>query len=95
VLGRELAEIYADAHAVVVGAGISPNTALAEAAGLHVDNGIVVNAHLVTSDPDVVAAGGVANAGNYYEVALRGELAKGEYRSPPWPWISSSVRRPC
>ena len=53
-----------DADAVVVGAGISPNTELAEAAGLHVDNGIVVNEHLATSYPDVVAAGDVANA--YY-----------------------------
>ncbi len=53
-----------DADAVVVGVGIIPNTALAEAAGLLVDNGVVVDEHLVTSDPDVVAAGDVANA--YY-----------------------------
>jgi 3-phenylpropionate/trans-cinnamate dioxygenase ferredoxin reductase subunit len=53
-----------DADAVVVGVGITPNTALAEAAGLHVDNGVVVDEHLATSDPDVVAAGDVANA--YY-----------------------------
>lgn len=53
-----------DADAVVVGAGITPNVALAEAAGLHVDNGVVVNEHLATSDPDVVAVGDVANA--YY-----------------------------
>ena len=53
-----------DADAVVVGVGITPNTALAEVAGLHVDNGVVVDEHLATSDPDVVAAGDVANA--YY-----------------------------
>src|SRR6185312_13698851 len=53
-----------DADAVVVGVGITPNTALAEAAGLHVDNGVVVDEHLATSDPAVVAAGDVANA--YY-----------------------------
>ncbi len=53
-----------DADAVVVGVGITPNAALAEAAGLHVDNGVVVDEHLATSDPDVVAAGDVANA--YY-----------------------------
>ena len=41
-----------------------PNTELAEAAGLPVDNGIVVDEHLVTTDPDVFAAGDVANA--YY-----------------------------
>jgi 3-phenylpropionate/trans-cinnamate dioxygenase ferredoxin reductase subunit len=53
-----------DADAVVVGVGITPNTAVAETAGLHVDNGIVVDEHLTTSDPDVLAAGDVANA--YY-----------------------------
>lgn len=53
-----------DADAVVIGVGITPNVALAEAAGLHVDNGIVVDEHLATSDPDVVAAGDVANS--YY-----------------------------
>jgi hypothetical protein len=47
-----------------VGVGITPNAALAGAAGLHVDNGVVVDEHLATSDPDVVAAGDVANA--YY-----------------------------
>ena len=30
---------------------------MAQAAGLNVDNGIVVNEHAVTSDPDIVAAG--------------------------------------
>jgi 3-phenylpropionate/trans-cinnamate dioxygenase ferredoxin reductase subunit len=53
-----------DADAVVVGVGITPNTGLAEAAGLPVDNGIVVDQHLVTTDPDVFAAGDVANS--YY-----------------------------
>lgn len=52
------------ADAVVVGVGISPNTELADAAGLHVDNGVVVDEHLLTSDPDVLAAGDVASA--YY-----------------------------
>ncbi|WP_369182191.1 NAD(P)/FAD-dependent oxidoreductase [Streptomyces sp. Y1] len=51
-----------DADAVVVGIGISPATALAEAAGLTVDNGIKTDQHLRTSDPDVYAAGDVANA---------------------------------
>lgn len=52
------------ADAVVVGVGITPNTALAEAAGLAVDDGVLVDEHLLTSDPDVFAAGDVANA--YY-----------------------------
>ncbi len=53
-------EINADA--VVVGIGITPNTELAEAAGLRVDDGVVVDEHLATSDPDVFAAGDVASA---------------------------------
>lgn len=52
------------ADAVVVGVGITPNTALAEAAGLPVDNGITVDEHLATIDPAIFAAGDVANA--YY-----------------------------
>ncbi|MEU9133667.1 FAD-dependent oxidoreductase [Kitasatospora sp. NPDC048540] len=50
------------ADTVVVGVGISPNTALAEAAGLEVDNGVRTDRHLRTSHPDVFAAGDVANA---------------------------------
>jgi 3-phenylpropionate/trans-cinnamate dioxygenase ferredoxin reductase subunit len=50
------------ADAVVVGVGISPNTQLAEAAGLEVGNGIAVDASLRTSDPDIYAAGDVACA---------------------------------
>src|SRR6185437_12178038 len=49
------------ADAVVAGLGITPNVQLAEAAGLKVDNGIVVNEHLQTSDPDIYAAGDVAS----------------------------------
>ncbi|MCO6049034.1 FAD-dependent oxidoreductase [Mesorhizobium sp. RP14(2022)] len=45
------------ADLVVVGIGAQPNTALAEAAGLTVENGIAVDAHLRTSDPDIFAAG--------------------------------------
>jgi 3-phenylpropionate/trans-cinnamate dioxygenase ferredoxin reductase subunit len=99
VLGREVAEVFADLHrqhdvdlrfgaqvqeitaqsragldlrladgehvaadAAIVGIGISPNTQLAEAAGLDVDNGVVVDEHLRSSDPDIYAAGDVANA---------------------------------
>jgi len=51
-----------DADAVIVGVGITPNIQLAEAAGLEVGNGVVVDARLRSSDPDVYAAGDVANA---------------------------------
>lgn len=54
--GRELT-----ADGVVAGLGILPNTALAEQAGLDVNNGIIVDELLRTSDPDIYAAGDVAN----------------------------------
>jgi 3-phenylpropionate/trans-cinnamate dioxygenase ferredoxin reductase subunit len=50
------------ADAIIVGVGITPNGQLAEAAGLQVGNGIVVDARLRSSDPDIYAAGDVANA---------------------------------
>ncbi|MCP3423187.1 NAD(P)/FAD-dependent oxidoreductase [Nocardioides pinisoli] len=49
------------ADAAVIGVGVLPRTGLAEAAGLEVDNGVVVDEHLRTSDPDVYAAGDVAS----------------------------------
>jgi len=48
-------------EAAVAGLGALPNTRLAEDAGLVVDNGIVVNAQMRSSDPDIYAAGDVAN----------------------------------
>jgi 3-phenylpropionate/trans-cinnamate dioxygenase ferredoxin reductase subunit len=47
---------------VVLGVGVTPRTALAEAAGLSIDDGIVADELLRTSAPDVFAAGDVANA---------------------------------
>jgi NAD(P)H-nitrite reductase large subunit len=42
---------------VVAGLGVKPRVELAQTAGLDVDNGIVVNARLQTSHPDIYAAG--------------------------------------
>lgn len=53
--------------AVIVGVGIKPNVFLAEDAGLSVDDGIIVNKFLQTDDPDIFAAGDVAN---FYNPAL-------------------------
>jgi 3-phenylpropionate/trans-cinnamate dioxygenase ferredoxin reductase subunit len=50
------------ADAVVAGVGITPNSQLAEAAGLATGNGVVVDAGLRSSDPDIYAAGDVASA---------------------------------
>jgi 3-phenylpropionate/trans-cinnamate dioxygenase ferredoxin reductase component len=49
-----------EVDAVLVGIGALPRTGLAEAAGLAVDRGIVVDATLATEDPDIFAAGDVA-----------------------------------
>jgi 3-phenylpropionate/trans-cinnamate dioxygenase ferredoxin reductase subunit len=52
------------ADLVLMGVGAAPNTGLAEAAGLTVDNGVVVDERFATSDPDVLAIGDVARASN-------------------------------
>jgi 3-phenylpropionate/trans-cinnamate dioxygenase ferredoxin reductase component len=50
------------ADVVVVGVGVTPRTELAGTAGLHVDNGIIVDQHLETTVAGMYAAGDVANA---------------------------------
>lgn len=53
-----------DADAVVVGIGVEPDTALAKAANLTVNNGIIVDEFLCTNDAAIFAAGDVANFHN-------------------------------
>lgn len=61
-----------DADLVVIGVGIIPNVELAEAAGITVENGIVVDEYARTNDPDIVAAGDCANHYNeLYDIRLR------------------------
>jgi 3-phenylpropionate/trans-cinnamate dioxygenase ferredoxin reductase subunit len=48
------------ADLVVVGVGVLPNVELAAEAGLAVAAGIIVNEHLLTSDPDISAIGDCA-----------------------------------
>lgn len=52
------------ADLVVVGIGATPNTQIAEAAGLAVDGGVIVDEHMVSSSPDVLAIGDIAKANN-------------------------------
>jgi NADPH-dependent 2,4-dienoyl-CoA reductase/sulfur reductase-like enzyme len=52
---------------VVAGLGIAPNVDVAEQAGVHVENGIVVDELLRSDVPDIYAAGDVAN---FYSPAL-------------------------
>ena len=49
-----------EADLVVIGIGVIPNAEIAEAAGLEVRNGIVVNEQMLTSDPNISAIGDVA-----------------------------------
>jgi DNA-binding IclR family transcriptional regulator len=54
--GRRLA-----ADLVVVGIGVVPDSRLAASCGLAVDNGVVVDPHLLTADPAISAIGDCAN----------------------------------
>ena len=87
---------------VIVGIGILPATALAEGAGLTVDNGIAVDAQGRTSDPDIWAAGdcasfpfagrrmrleSVQNAIDQAELVADNILGAGrDYAPVPWFW---------
>jgi NADPH-dependent 2,4-dienoyl-CoA reductase/sulfur reductase-like enzyme len=63
--GRYIAESSVgrsyEADHVVAGIGVQPDTTLAEAAGLMVDNGVVVDEYLRSTNADVYAAGDVAS----------------------------------
>ena len=49
------------ADLVIVGIGVEPNTELAAAAGLAVDNGVAIDDQARTSDPNILAAGDCAS----------------------------------
>jgi 3-phenylpropionate/trans-cinnamate dioxygenase ferredoxin reductase component len=53
-----------DADMIIVGIGAVPRTELAAEAGLKIDNGVVVDQHLRSSDPGIFAAGDIAHAYN-------------------------------
>ena len=57
--------------AIVAGLGINPNTKLAKDINLEVDDGIVVNQHLQTSNKDIYAAGDVVR---YYVPVLNAKI---------------------
>ncbi len=59
VVTREGLEIECDA--VLIAIGIEPNVELAQSAGLGVGDGVLVDSHLRTSQPHVLAAGDIAN----------------------------------
>ena len=53
--------MWIEADIVAIGIGAIPNTELAAEAGLQIENGIVVDEYLCTSDPDILAAGDCCN----------------------------------
>lgn len=103
VTGAELSDgTRLEIDFAIAGVGIAPDTGLAEAAGLEIDNGILVNARGQTSDPAIWAAGDCAafpqagavmrleSVGNAIDM---GELVAGNilgagraYAARPWFW---------
>jgi 3-phenylpropionate/trans-cinnamate dioxygenase ferredoxin reductase subunit len=91
-----------DADVVLVGIGVHPNVELAEAAGLAVDNGIVVDEFCRTADAHILAAGdccsfpfrgrrirleSVQNANDQAAVAAHVVAGKATpYAALPWFW---------
>jgi 3-phenylpropionate/trans-cinnamate dioxygenase ferredoxin reductase subunit len=64
VAGVRVGDDVVEADLVLIGVGAAPNIELAAAAGLPVDNGVVVDSRLRTDDPSILAAGDVAHADN-------------------------------
>ena len=60
---------------VLVGIGVHPRTAIADSAGLSVDNGVLVDSRMQTSDPNIYAAGDIAA----YSDPFSGERARVEH----------------
>lgn len=103
VKGAELSDgTVLDVDIVIVGIGVLPNDQLASEAGIETMNGIIVDAHGRTSDPDIFAMGdcavqnwngsrvrleSVQNAVDQAE-AVASVLAGGQepYRPKPWFW---------
>jgi NADPH-dependent 2,4-dienoyl-CoA reductase/sulfur reductase-like enzyme len=60
---------------LVAGIGVQPVTELLAGSGIEIDNGVVVNEYLETSQPDIFAAGDVAN----YQDVLFGKRRRVEH----------------
>ena len=87
---------------VLAGIGVLPNVELAQQAGLHIDNGIAVDAFCRTSDPAILAAGdctsfefrgqrirleSVQNANDQGAAAAHAVLGDDKpYKALPWFW---------
>jgi len=61
---------------IIVAAGSSPNISFLENSGIELNNGVVVNKHMLTSATDVYAAGDVTGiASNWYAAVKQGRVA--------------------
>lgn len=69
------------ADVIVAGIGIVPNVELAEAAGLDVDNGVLVDAEMRTSAPGVYAIGDIARIGG---AVNPGQAVHDRHRAEHW-----------
>lgn len=95
--GREIELDFA-----IVGVGVAPRTALAETAGLDIENGIKTNGRAQTSDPHIYAAGdcastplngaqvrieSVGNAIDQAQIAAANMMGEAQAYTPkPWFW---------
>jgi 3-phenylpropionate/trans-cinnamate dioxygenase ferredoxin reductase subunit len=85
--GRATAVTTADgqryeAGAIIVGIGAAPRTSLAADSGLDVDHGVLTDGSLRTSDPDVFAAGDIAEVDH----PLLGRRVRVEH----WAWANDT-----
>lgn len=77
IRGVETDQGLVEADVVIVAAGVRPNMGIAAAAGLATEQGVRVDDYMATSNPDIFAAGDVAEAK---------DLLTGEYTVRPiWP----------
>ena len=87
---------------VVVGVGVSPRVELADAAGLRIDDGIVVDAAQRTDHPAIWAAGDVARIEGSQRIEHWHAAREGGERAalsmlgipvqpPPAPWVFSEI----
>ena len=71
-----------DADAVLIGVGAAPRISLAADAGIAVDHGVLTDGSLRTSDPDVYAAGDIAEVDH--------PLIGGRVRVEHWAWANDT-----
>jgi len=81
VAGVDLEDgLHVEADLVAMATGVRPNSHLARRAGLEVNHGVIVDGHLVSSHPDALAAGDVAEHrgvlyGNWFASQYQGRIA--------------------